>query len=89
VHAKVFAGAEQEQEVVNCLLNYWNGACSLSNGRGAFIKSETNGWMELSDFKAPEKVTSVMRNGLHSKCRSSTHSKMAKRRHERARKDKI
>jgi hypothetical protein len=40
--------------------------------------------MEVNDLKVREKVTSVTRNGLHSKHGSSTHSKMAKRRHKKA-----
>jgi hypothetical protein len=65
MHANLFAGAQQEQEVINCLSHNWNGLCP--DGRGAFTKTKTNRWMELSDLKVREKVASVMRNGLQSK----------------------
>jgi hypothetical protein len=73
--------------IVSHILEMVRSVCP--DGKGAFIRAEKNRWIELNDLDAREKFLSVMRNGLHSKYRSSTKSKVAKRRYQKALKDEI
>jgi hypothetical protein len=77
----------EKSSIVSNILEIVRGA--IPDGRGAFIRTEKNRWTELSDLVAREKISSVMRNGLHSKYRSSTKSKVAKRRYQKALKEEI
>lgn len=47
--------------------------------RGAFIKQEDGVWWEVSDHAARERVGSMLRDLLHEQYRSSSKSKLAKR----------
>jgi hypothetical protein len=51
-------------------------------GGGAFVRLVNGRWNEVGEHVAREKVGYVFRELLHEKYRSSTKSKMARRRHE-------
>jgi hypothetical protein len=72
----------EKSSIVSHILEMVRGVCP--DGRGAFIRTENNRWIELNELDAREKISSVMRNGLDSKYRSSTKSKVAKRKYQKA-----
>jgi hypothetical protein len=79
---------KEKSSIVSHILGTVRGDCP--DGRGAFIRAEKNRWIELSELEARDKISSVMRNGLQSKYKSSTKSKVAKRRHHnKAKKNEI
>jgi hypothetical protein len=48
--------------------------------QGAFVRFHQNRWWEVDELGARQKVTTVMRDGLHTMYKSSSKSKVAKRR---------
>jgi hypothetical protein len=50
---------------------------------GAFVKFDGRNWWEVDDNTAREKIGSMFRDCLHSRYKSSTKAKMAKRRAKR------
>ena len=78
---------KEKSSIVSHILEMVRGVCP--DGREAFIRTEKNRWIELTDLDAREKISSVMRNGLQNKYRSSTKSKVARRRYQQALKNKI
>ena len=77
----------EKSTIVSDILEMVRGVCP--DGREAFIRNEKNRWIELNELDAREKISSVMRNGLHSKYRSSTKSKVARRKYQQTLKDEI
>jgi hypothetical protein len=79
----------QKSSIVSHILEIMRNVCP--DGRGSFIRKEKNRWIELSELDARDKITSVMRNALHGKYRSSTQSKLeTRRRHQnKARKEEM
>jgi hypothetical protein len=69
---------KEKSSIVSNILQMVRDVCP--DGRGAFIRTEQNRWFVLSELEARDKISSVMRNGLQSKYKSSTKSKGAKRR---------
>jgi hypothetical protein len=69
---------KEKSSIVSNILQMVRDVCP--DGRGAFIRAEKNRWIELSEIDARDKITSVMRSGLQSEYKSSTQSKVAKRR---------
>jgi hypothetical protein len=51
-----------------------------NGGQGAFVRFHQNRWWEADELGARQKVTTVMRDGLHTMYKSSSKSKVAKRR---------
>ena len=51
-----------------------------NGGQGAFVRFHQSHWWEVDELGARQKVTTVMRDGLHSMYKSSSKSKVAKRR---------
>jgi hypothetical protein len=51
-----------------------------NGGQGAFVRFHQNHWWEVDELGARQKVTTVMRDGLHTMYKSSSKSKVAKRR---------
>jgi hypothetical protein len=78
---------KEKSSIVSNILQMVRDVCP--DGRGAFIRTEQNRWFVLSELEARDKISSVMRNGLQSKYKSSTKSKVAKRRYQKALKDEI
>jgi hypothetical protein len=82
-HMLEYSQAQSKNEkssIVSDILEIVRGGCP--DGRGALIRNKKNRWIELSELDARDKISSVMRNVLHTEYRSSTKSKMAKRKYE-------
>ena len=67
-----------KSEILTSIIAITKGACPQE--RGAFIKYVGGRWWEVDDGTARDKVGCVLRDCLHDKYRSSSKSKIAKRR---------
>jgi hypothetical protein len=79
-YSRALHSKKEKSSIVSDILEIVRDGCP--GGRGAFIRTEKNRWIELSELDARDKISSVMRNVLHNEYRSSTKSKMAKRKYE-------
>jgi hypothetical protein len=68
---------EEKSGIVTEILEVMRSACPDS--RHAFVKQTNGKWWRVQDLHAREKVGAVLRDCLHSKYKSSTKSKLAKR----------
>lgn len=55
-------------------------ACPAASEEGAYVKFDGQHWWEMDDNSAREKIGTMFRDRLHGQYKSSTKSKMAKRR---------
>jgi len=69
---------EEKSEIVSEILSMVKDACP--DERYAFIKYHGGRWWEVETLIAREKIGAVLRDCLHSKYRSSTKSKLERRR---------
>jgi hypothetical protein len=79
---------EEKSLIVTEILELVRDACP--NERHAFLRFTNGQWWEAENLSAREKVGTVLRDSLHSKYRSSTKSKLARRKERKeARKAQI
>jgi hypothetical protein len=69
---------EEKSMIVTDILEIVRKACP--NQRYAFIRYSSGRWWEVENLNAREKVGTVLRDSLHSKYKSSTKSKLERRR---------
>ena len=67
----------QKSEILSNIIDITKASCPL--GRGAFIRFIDGRWWEVDNNTARDKVGCVLRDCLHDKYRSSSKSKIAKR----------
>ncbi|KAG7337299.1 hypothetical protein IV203_030155 [Nitzschia inconspicua] len=66
--------------IVSKIVDMVREACPV----GAFIKQENGHWWEVSDHMARERVGSMLRDSLHEQYKSSSKSKLARRRNNKS-----
>jgi hypothetical protein len=80
LYVKRYSNATKKEEksgIVTEILDVIRSACPDS--RHAFVKQTNGKWWRVQNLHAREKVGTVLRDCLHSKYKSSTKSKLAKR----------
>lgn len=80
MHVKRYSDAQKKEEkskIVTEILEIVRSACPSSSH--AFVRYSNGQWWRVQNLHAREKIGTVLRDCLHSKYKSSTKSKLAKR----------
>jgi hypothetical protein len=76
------AKKEEKSMIVTEILDIIKSACPQS--RHAFVRHSNGQWWRVQNLQAREKIGTVLRDCLHSKYKSSTKSKLAKRKRKKS-----